>query len=263
MHPLDGARERLKRADENIQNLNGEILTLLAPAPIIMLHVDVVAGKPIITDEDRETFKKLRDFIFSTSVTPRLKVLAGEIIHHFRCAFDHLAWQLSSADLQTKSSSQIEFPVFKERPKLCGITKGKICRYCRKVEGIASPSALARIERLQPYCGQDPARHPLWLIHDMDRIDKHRELILVACSGQLNLSANATIQGLGQIQPWEIKARNVVITGPAEVEMKAQMTAQITFNELTKRDDQPIIPTLQNLLRFTIDAVNSFAEEFR
>jgi len=263
MNPLDGAHERLKRADENIQNLNREIVILLAHAPIVVLPVDVAARKPIISDEDRKTFEKLREFIVSTSVPPRLKVLAGEIIHHLRCAFDHLAWQLSSAKFQAKSPNQIEFPVFKERPKLCGITKDKICRYCRKVEGIASPSALARIEWLQPYCGQNPARHPLWLIHDLDRIDKHRELILVACSGQLSINANTIIPGLGQIQPWEIRARNVLITGPAEVEMKAQMTAQITFNELTKRDDQPIVPTLQNLLRFTTDAVNSFAEEFR
>jgi hypothetical protein len=44
--------------------------------------------------------------------------------------------------------------------------------------------------------------------------------------------------------------------------MKAQMTAQVALNELSGREDQPIIPTLNNFLRFTIDAIESFAKEF-
>jgi hypothetical protein len=261
-HPLDSARERLKRADENIQNLNREILAFLAPAPIVTLAVNVRTRNPIITDEDREMFEKLKKFISSASVTPRLKVLTGEIIHHLRCAFDHLAWQLSSTDLQAKSPNQIEFPVFKERPKLCGITKDKMCRYCRKIEGIASPSALARIDSLQPYLRTDASRHLLWIIHDMDRNDKHRELVLLAYTGALNVNAMAQASGVAQMMPWEIKARSVHIIGPAKVEMKIQMAAQIALNEFSGREDQPIIPTLQNFLRFTSDAIESFAEEF-
>jgi hypothetical protein len=263
MHPLDGARERLKRADENIQNLNREILDFLKPAPIVVLDVDVDAERPIIDDADRAMLEKLKEFILSTSITLRLQVLTGEIIHHLRCGFDHTAWQLSSTDLQTTSPNQIEFPVFKERPKLCGITKDKMCRYCRKVQGITNPGALARIDSLQPYHRSDAARHPLWIIHEMDRIDKHRELILVACSGQINLNALAQIPAVGQFVPWEISPRSVQVTGPpTNVQMKAKLTAQVTFNEFSKRDDQPLIPTLQDLLRFASDAIESFTKDF-
>jgi hypothetical protein len=203
-HALDGARERLKRADENIRNLNREITDFLAPAPMVTVAVDYGAGEPIVTDEDRKAYEKLKEFISSTTINPRLRVLTGEIIHHLRCAFDHVAWQLSSADLQAKSPNQIEFTVFTERPKPCGVRKNKISRYCRKVEGIASPTALARIDALQPYTRTNPLRHILWLIHDMDRIDKHRELILVAFSGQINVMANAKIPGIGLMMPWEV-----------------------------------------------------------
>lgn len=262
-HALDGARERLKRADENIQNFNREITDFLAPVAPITLNVDMPAQKPIITDEDRKAFEKLVKFLKEHTVEPRFSVLAGEIVHHLRSAFDHLAWQLSSANLQTKSPAQIEFPVFRDAPKLCGVAKNKICRYCRKVEGISSPSALARIERLQPYHGVDPSRHPLWLIHDIDRIDKHRELILTVYIMQLNISANAQVSAIGEMLPWELKPRNVHLVGsPTNVEMKVKMAAQISLGEFSRRDDQPIIPTLQNFLRFTTDAVESFAEEF-
>jgi len=262
-HPLDGARERLKRADKNIQQLNREITDFLAPVPSLTLDVDMPASKPIITDGDRVAWEKLVKFLKAGIVGPRFSVLAGEIIHHLRSVFDHVAWQLSSPDFQANSPTQIEFPVFKERPRLCGIAKKKICGYCRKVEGIPSPSALARIEALQPYLRADPSRYPLWIIHDLDRIDKHRELVLTVYIMQMNISANAQVSAIGEQMPWELKPRNVRLVGsPTNVEMKVKMAAQITLGEFNRRDDQPLIPTLQNFLRFTSDAVESFAEEF-
>jgi hypothetical protein len=262
IHPLDGARERLKRADENIRNLNREITDFLSPAPKVTLAVDYDAGEPIITDKDREAFEELKEFISSTAIPPRLKVLTGEIVHHLRCAFDHLAWQLSSAEFQTKFPTRIQFPIFMEEPEPCGVTKNKMSGYCRQIQGIASPTALTRIHTLQPYLRQNPSRDPLWLIHDMDRVDKHRELILVAFSGQLNVMANAVLPGIGLMVPWEVRPRVIQIVGQGKVDMKAEMTAQIALGELSERKDQPIIPTLQNFLRFTSNSIETFANEF-
>lgn len=259
MHPLDGARERLKRADENIRNLDVEIGTFLKPVPVISFEGE----NPVFTDDDKKAWEELRNFIVNNTVKPRFAVLAGEIVHHLRSAFDHLAWQLSSSELQTNSPHQIEFPIFRQEPDWCaGLTKNKICRYCRKIEGIASPSALTRIEALQPYKRSDWDRHPLWLIHDMDRTDKHRELILAVYIMKLNVTGNAQFTAVGQQMPWELKPRNLRILGVSEVQVKGQMSAQITFKEFSGRDDQPIIPTLQNLLSFTVNSVESFASEF-
>jgi len=263
VHPLDGARERLKRTEENIRNLHTEITEFMKAAPVITFDCDVEREKPILTDEHREAWDKLKDFVIDKKVAPRLSVLVGEIIHHLRSAFDHVAWQLSDPVLQTNSPHQIEFPIVRKPPSLCGLAKKKMCSYCRKIEGIASPTALARIERLQPYHGADPDRHPLWLIHDMDRIDKHRELILVVQIVQANFLANARAEGFGQIMPWEIKPRNVRIYGVSDVNVKGELSAQVTLGQFTKREDKTIIPTLQNLLSFARDAVESFAGEFR
>jgi len=260
-HALNSARERLKRADENIRQLNTEIANFLAPLPVITF--DVEQGKAVLTEQHSKSFEELKEFIKGQTVSPRFSVLAGEIIHHLRSAFDHLTWQLTSAEFQAKpAASKVEFPVFHKRPKLCSITKDKMSSYCRKVEGIASPSALARIDGLQPYIRDNPKRHPLWLIHDMDRIDKHRELVLAIYIMSVNISADTQLVGVGRQMPWELKPRDVRIVVVGNVIMKGKMSAQVTFREFSGRDEQSIIPTLNNLLRFTTDSIESFAEEF-
>jgi hypothetical protein len=259
MHPIDGARERLKRADQNIHNLNCEIDRFLSPAPVVTWEVE--GNDPIVTDENRKAYEELKEFIKAT-VPLRFSVLAGEIIHHLRSVFDHVAWQLSSPAFQANSPRQIEFPIFRTRPVPCGITRKQMCAYCRKVEGINSPTALVRIDSLQPYWVTNPLRHSLWLIHDMDIFDKHRELKMAVFIAKLNISGNVQVKGFGQQMPWEKRPRSMFILDNPEVDMKAQMFAQVTFSEFSGRDDESIIPTLQHLLRFTTDAIESFAEEF-
>jgi hypothetical protein len=261
MHPLDGARERLKRADENIRDLNSELVEFLAPSPVVEFDWDMDREQAVITDDHRKTFEELKQFICTLSIKPRFSVLAGEIIHHLRSAFDHVVWQLSSPILQANSPRQIEFPVFLA-PQLCGLKKSKMCQYCRKVEGVASASALTRIDSLQPYIAPSPDKHPLWVIHDMDIADKHRELILAVAILRVLTSANAIVDAIGEYVPWELNPRNVRITGIRKMDVKLKMSAQVTFGKFAGRQDEPIIPTLQNLLRFTSDAVDSFAKDF-
>ncbi|MGH9499568.1 MAG: hypothetical protein ACRD3L_10545 [Terriglobales bacterium] len=254
---MNGARKRLDRADENIQQLNREIIDLLAPFPVITFR----GPDPVFTDSDRKAFEELKNLIFNGTVGKRFGLLAGEIIHHLRSAFDHLVWQLTSSEFQAKpAASKVEFPIFDVTPKICGITRNKMCRYCRKVEGIASPTALARIHGLQPYLRADPARDPLWLIHDMDRIDKHRVLLVAVHT--MNLNIVASLSGIGYQMPWERQPRVGKLSPMSQMEMEGKMSPQIAFSELARREDQAIIPTLQSFLRFTSNAIESFADEF-
>jgi hypothetical protein len=175
-----------------------------------------------------------------------------------RSAFDHLAWQLSSAKFQAKFPHQVEFPVFQRKP----FTRDELSRYRRKIEGISSPTALARIDSLQPYHQVDPSRYPLWLIHDLDRTDKHRELVLAVYIMKLNISADVSFEAFGQQLPWESKPRNVRVLGEPVVDMKGNMSAQVTFKEFSGRDDEHLIPMLKKLLDFTVNAIESFAGKF-
>lgn len=257
-HPLDGARERLNRAEQNIHNLNSEITDFLKPAPIIVMTVDVERREPIVTDENRKAWEDLQKFGVR-KVPLRFRVLAGEIIHHLRCAFDHIAWQLSSPESQTKFPTRIEFPVFDKDPSL---DKEKLQLYQRKIKGIASATALARIDGLQPHRRPNPLRDPLWLIHNMDRIDKHREVVMAIQIMKLQISAGATAIGFGIQKPWENRPRRVQLVGHSDVEMNVKISANITLGEFTGANDESIIPTLVNLLRFTRNSVQSFSGEF-
>ena len=45
-----------------------------------------------------------------------------------------------------------------------------------KIQGVTDLDARAVIRNLQPYKAPEPHRHPLWILHELDRVDKHRAL---------------------------------------------------------------------------------------
>ncbi len=96
----------------------------------------------------------------------------------------------------------------------------------------------------------------------MDRFDKHRELLLTIFTVNNNITGNVQVTGYGQQMPWDLKPRNVVILDEPKVDMKVNMSAQVTLGEFSGREGKPIIPTLQNLLAFTVNSIESFASEF-
>jgi len=250
-HPLDGARERLKRSDENIRNLTIEIAPLIRDLPIIPFSGE----NPTFTDEDRKNWDILTGA--NAQIPPRFSVLAGEIVHHMRAAFDHVAWQLSSIALRASKPTQIAFPAFCIDPSA---DKDELRRYKRQVEGISSPTAVARIESLQPYKAKNPSAHPLWIIHDLDRIDKHRELVLVCAA--LTTKIRAGIPAIVEQYAFETKPRRVVAVGSMQV--NGQISGQIALDgSLTGNGEpEPIIPLLENLLGFSNNTIESFASEF-
>ena len=259
-HPLDSARERLKRADENIRNLHSEVATFLAPFPVIRLPRTIIKGvagiDPIFTQAQRDAADALRKKIISTPIDPRFGVLAGEIVHHLRSAFDHVAWQLSSDSYRKTDWRKIEFPVFNTEPT----AKEEMSRYARKVKGIGSRTALTRIGSLQPYRRTCPSDHPLWLIHDLDRIDKHREIVLVAQALKVELSSG--LIGQGEQHAFELQPRKFRPFFPPQVNVWGQLSAHVTFEKFVGGKSESVIPALQQLLCFASDAIESFSCEF-
>lgn len=255
-HPLSGIRHKLQRAEENIRTLEREMSTFLAPLPIIEHGMH-----PIFTDADRKAWEKLQK-VGDMRIPPRFTIIACEVIHHLRSSFDHLAWQLSnSAFRATPAGHQIEFPVFAARRKLCGLTKDKMCSYCRKVEGISSSTALARIESLQPYNSTNPLDDSLWLIHDLNRIDKHRELVFVVATVGANISGSGTIQAI-RIEKRGQHSQIIPLVGTQQLDVKVKISARIVFPEFGAQQNQFVIPSLLQLLNFTRNVIESFAGDF-
>ena len=256
-HPLDGARERLKRADENIRNLHAEVSQFLAPLPRV--RFDLHGNDIVFSDKDRNAFDKLRQRILAGTAMPRFGVLAGEIVHHLRSAFDHVVWQLSTAEARRKFANEIEFPVC-ESPPECVLSrldcKVKHSSYCRKVKGVTSSTALVRIDSLQPYKRVDRHNSPLLIIHILDKFDKHRELVDVIPQA-VGYGRGMVLQRVQTIKDSASGGRRIVnpVAGPPEMKVYVEMFAQVAFTQLREWEAEPLVPFLQNLLRFASDTV--------
>ena len=108
-------------------------------------------------------------------VDPALPVAIGDCIHNLRSALDHLAFQL--AVLNNKASEaekKISFPVCLTRKEFDSFVGKKLAPF---IDG----KALAEIEELQPYnTGAVHDADVLWVISQLDIIDKHRLLVVIA-----------------------------------------------------------------------------------
>jgi hypothetical protein len=215
---LEGINEKLARANENILNLEAEITRFLQESK-----------HPIIGNEYHNLLIKKAEYNFARKIPIRFSVLAGEIVNQFRSSLDHIAWALAIPDERSDHPTSIEFPVFCE--------KSKAARCEDKIKLIASAEARSLIKSVQPYLGADPLDTPLWVMHDLDRICKHRALPLTFTlfdlgSSQLNAIAN-------------LYASNPSLPMSPELARKLNeqmnLTPVIAFREFVKGQPYPVI----------------------
>jgi hypothetical protein len=188
-------------------------------------------------------------------IPPRFSVIAGEIVHHLRSCLDHIAWSLSGQQYRIDHETAIAFPLV---TKIKPWTKKEAESYERKVKGITSADALALIERLQPYHAGEPADDPLAVIHHLDRIDKHHNLVLVVIG--INVTVNIPFPQTSLIFGGMERQENSPTRGPQDnPEIRVAFT--VAFSEFGKRKNQSIIPSLTNLADSIGNVIKLFAGE--
>ncbi len=100
----------------------------------------------------------------------------GEIAHHTRSVLDWLACAIGK-----NSGDSTTFPIWTER-------RANVNGKPIKPELSGGQSARARdfIEQVQPYerWSSNPTDSPLHLINELDKIDKHKQLLPAACSNR-------------------------------------------------------------------------------
>jgi hypothetical protein len=246
-NPFAGIEEKLKRSDENIVNLNGEVASFFQ-----------TSDYPVIPHPDDKLWQKAIDYHTNRKIPLRFSVLAGEIVHHLRSCLDHVVWHFSDDTARRKHPTMLEFPVFKREP----ISEKEIARYEGKIQGISSVAVRGLIETLQPYhVGADGANHFIGVVHDMDRFDKHRELVIVFPIALLyfppgldDLRQKFILYQHGKLPKAEIWAMQ------RAVKDNAQVTPQIAFEKFGKWEYQAVIPALQQLSRKLRAIVSRFTE---
>jgi hypothetical protein len=159
---LDAIFDRLQRAEEHFEAIKAQLLAYYDSDPCeISGEFDPNAEHPIITR------------IKVAPLPMRINTLVGEFLHDLRSSLDHLAWQLveHNGGAPTENTS---FPVLKigPTPNKQGVQPPPT------VVGGVSEDAMAIIEDAQPYkWGEHYATHPLWVLHQLWNIDKHRHVL--------------------------------------------------------------------------------------
>jgi len=248
-HPFEGIYEKLKRADENIVNLNDEILQFFKESKY-----------PVIPDVKDKSWQDAVNYHRDLQVPKRFSVLAGEIIHHLRSCLDHVVWHFSSNTARLPHENALEFPIFSEP-----LTKDELRRYNRKIQGITKPNVLTIIKQLQPYQrGADAGNDPLRIVHDMDRFDKHRELAIVTASCQVEFPAGTSINLVNKAVAYtqgEAVPKDVLAAIGTQIKKHHHVTPDIAFAQVGKWKTQPVVPSLMKLMNAVDDVIELFAAE--
>lgn len=262
-HPLDGAWAKLDRATNHFDALHSRIALLFPPK-----QDDATAGHEYNPDR-QELIVKLPK---ATPADPALPLILGDCLHNARSALDHLVFQL--AILNRASSAAAEktaFPICLTSEKFRDATT-------RKVAPFISGPALTEIEKLQPYAtGNAGADDILWVLHQLDIIDKHR-LLLVTVSKFRATSFTVTVptgeQFAHDMPPsnWKPSTGGAeiirfdfskAIKQPGKVHVKVKTASNVQIeNTGMVCDGMPVEAVVGDCIQHAINIVGTFQEKF-
>jgi len=239
-HPFDGIKEKLRRSNEHIQNLQLELSTFFQNCEY-----------PVLPEDDKQLLLDAIHYHQQLLIPPRFSVLAGEIIHQLRSCLDHVVWCFSTDEYREQHFRKIEFPVFDNRP----VDKNGIRLYEGKIKGVTSPNVLGLIERLQPYNAPDPVESPILILHSLDIIDKHREVFLIDGIGTREIP-----QDMGEV--FASYKREHPELSPVDLAIKfkghGKLVPSVSFRNFGRREVQPVVPALMELNNEIVRIVSQF-----
>jgi hypothetical protein len=103
-----------------------------------------------------------------------------------------------------------------------------------------------------------PESDPLWLIHDMDATDKHRELLLTVTTFDVTAKG---MEGIWLMLYREADFPESEIVGLGRAfDPNSRITTQISFRECGGKK-RPVIPTLCKLTSYVHRVLLVFADE--
>ena len=201
---------------------------------------------------------------------PEWSALIGDATHNLRSSLDHLAYALNSkgyadanegAHLPPGDAQASEFPVIgnvnaKGNPAN-GLDLFLSPRIQRKFATVPV-GARPIIEDVQPYKrGEKFVTDPLWLLHEFDRIDKHRQLVVAAAANSTINLRHIEIEGVWE---WGLGKSGPLDDGdelaywalaPGDPDAKAHhdldFTFDVAFGKGMPAAGRPVVQTLRDL----------------
>lgn len=260
---------KVDRANKHIIDLNAEILRF------------TLEGHPYetIPEDDLERGERTYYLRVIKEIPPHFPALIGDIAQNLRSSLDHLAWHLvqSSPITPKAKETQIYFPIFETASEY---RDGKM----EKIRGMTD-AAIKAIDRIEPYYRVDGVGigngAPLFWLHEINRLDKHRLLIPTWTSmvshtitrskriemadtiraafgdnpGNVFLAANATTPG-------PLKDGSKLGTFPiSEVDDDMTFNVQVAFGEPKWVCGKEVATTLAAMHKRVENIMNSFNDE--
>jgi hypothetical protein len=118
---------------------------------------------------------------------PDWPVVLGDYVHNLRSALDHLTWRV--VEQHGTPTDQTQFPVYLTQKKFRAAWPNKVGKVGRK--GLKTA-----FDRLQLYKSR-PELYPLWVLHRLDIIDKHKTLLTTTMPLQPVLGISGPLPGPG------------------------------------------------------------------
>ncbi|HEY2893167.1 MAG TPA: hypothetical protein VGJ16_03115 [Pirellulales bacterium] len=263
---------KLERAREHLCSLDKEARAWLDTEPYEIVDEPDPDGPK---DEFSHLILNTRRFRVTRiqPVPDRLSLIIGDCVSNLRIALDHLALAMAKSHTPNMSQGDItasEFPIYS--------SAGGFKRNGTKKVRCINAVACAAIESFQPYHGFHPYPiHPLWIIHELNRVDKHRSLTM--CTGvpmldgrqmigfrprNLELAkahpkalAYADARGIGELVVDAVMMRYASFTEfPVNcMQFDPVVTAEITFGHGSPVPLEPVIPVLEAMCNFVRDVV--------
>lgn len=177
--PLAGVRLKVERAKAHLAELEESIGAALKPD-----------AEHFLGEFDTESKHHIYRAQNLPVLDPEWALQAGEVTYQLRSALDHLAWQLVERE-GTTPNGQTQFPI---RDSLLG-KKQQLLPLKTLLPLANDCKVLQVLNECQPYYGDgtrelsppDAHRHPLWILKTLNNIDKHRLLLVVVQT--LNIEA--------------------------------------------------------------------------
>ena len=206
-----------------------------------------------------------------TGDVPDWSMEIGLVAHQIRSAMDHLALALNSrgyadankgASLPIKGKNVSEFPIYGDVDSDGNSGQGPVLfKKAKRRYRNMPPGAQGFIESVQPYKAgaADYIKHPLWIVHELDRVDKHQEHLAVAAAipshhftlgapGQDVSLRNMRIGQLGgETHNGEVLISWELPPGALQPDAQGQFAREVAFRRGTPVPGSPVVATLRHV----------------
>jgi hypothetical protein len=262
---LAGTRHKIDRANKHFDEVNAAVEIALGAedeANLTPPYEYKPDGQELIVSSPKPR-----------PVDPALPLAIGDCIHNLRSALDHLTFQLAVLNGKAvEAEKKISFPVF--------LTDKDFQRFIKeKVAPFIDGKALAAIQKLQPYqTGNVPEADILWVLSQLDIIDKHRLLVVV--DRHLRPTGFTVTTPTGEVfdqvlpetawKPMEDRAEFLrfdlsrAIKAPGKMQVALQMAAMVSLKDtgLSICEGREVRSILSTCTRTVCNVVKDFGVAF-